>query len=396
MNSLEILLSRRWVLRSQEKELYYQIKDEIGKYQEFIIEKTGYQLILNPYLVKLEKTPAYPQPWMGIMEFREKTDYIFFCYVLMFLEDKENEEQFVLSELTEFIQGRCREVEVDWTLFALRRSLIRVMKYSEQSGMLVVDDGSGEAFARDITSEVLYENTGVSKYFVRNFTRDIQDYEKPADFGQEEWIDVNEERGIVRRQRVYRSLLMSMGMLQTEETEEDFAYIRNYRNLLQNDFSRYFDAQLQVHKGSAFLILGQESRMGRRFPEDKMLSDIVLLCCGLIREKLPEGEWRTGRSEEIVVPKEEFVRLIETCYEKYARGFNKGFREMTTSEFVREVMDYMEELALIRVEERTVYVHPVAGKLAGRYPEDFRKQLTGTEEELSGTAEAKADVPAVP
>ena len=50
MNALEILLSKRWILKSKEKELYYQVKDEIAEYKEFLAEKLGYQLIVNPYL----------------------------------------------------------------------------------------------------------------------------------------------------------------------------------------------------------------------------------------------------------------------------------------------------------------------------------------------------------
>lgn len=34
--------------------------------------------------------------WMGILEFHHKIEYVFFCIVLMFLEEKEAEEQFVL------------------------------------------------------------------------------------------------------------------------------------------------------------------------------------------------------------------------------------------------------------------------------------------------------------
>ena len=371
MNTLETLLSKRWILKSREKDVYYQVKDDVGKYQEFLVEKVGLQIISNPYLVKLEKIPAYPQTWMGILDFKEKTDYIFFCYVLMFLEDKENEEQFVLSELTEYVQSRCKEVQADWTLFGLRRSLIRVMKFCEQSGMLNVNDGNEEAFSKDYTSEVLYENTGVSKYFVKNFTRDIGEYENPSDFGKEEWIDVDEDRGVVRRQRVYRGLLLSMGLLRTEETEEDFAYIRHYRNMIGNDFSKYFDADLQVYRGSAFLVTGENSRMGRRFPEDKALSDISLLCFDLVREFFVGQERYKKKNEEMLIPKEEFVRLIEECHNRYAKGFIKEYREMLASEFVKRVTEYLEELAFLRVEDRLVHLHPACGKIVGRYPEKF-------------------------
>ena len=39
MRALEILLSRRWILKSRERELYYQMKDEIGNVKKFLMEK---------------------------------------------------------------------------------------------------------------------------------------------------------------------------------------------------------------------------------------------------------------------------------------------------------------------------------------------------------------------
>ena len=46
---------------------------------------------MNPYLIKVEKIPAAPENWMGIQDFREPMEYVFFCIVLMFLEDKETD-----------------------------------------------------------------------------------------------------------------------------------------------------------------------------------------------------------------------------------------------------------------------------------------------------------------
>ena len=209
MNALEILLGRRWILKSRDRELYYRMKDEAPAIKKFLTEKLGYQMIVNPYLIKIEKMPAKPENWMGILEFNDKIEYVFFCMILMFLEEKEAMEQFVLSELTEYIQGQYQEEQIDWTVYQYRRHLIKVLKYCVNSGILDVDDGSEENFAKDGSNEVLYENTGASRYFMRNFTQDIMGYTKPEDFQKEEWIDVDEDRGIVRRQRVYRQLLMT-------------------------------------------------------------------------------------------------------------------------------------------------------------------------------------------
>ena len=109
MNTLETLLGRRWILKARDKELYYRMKDEIGTVKKFLTEKMGYQVMVNPYLVKVEKVPAKPERWMGIQDFTEPIQYAFLCLILMFLEDKEAQEQFVLSELTEYVQGQYGE-----------------------------------------------------------------------------------------------------------------------------------------------------------------------------------------------------------------------------------------------------------------------------------------------
>ena len=40
-------------------------------------------------------------------------------------------------------------------------------------------DGKDEAFMDDEAGEVLYENTGASRYFMKSFSKDIMEYTKP-------------------------------------------------------------------------------------------------------------------------------------------------------------------------------------------------------------------------
>jgi uncharacterized protein (TIGR02678 family) len=371
MSVLETLLSKRWIIKSREKELYYQVKEELGSIKKFLNEKLGYQVIVNPYLIKIEKMPAKPENWMGISEFNEKIEYVFLCIVLMFLEDKEAEEQFVLSELTEYIQSEYKEAEIDWNSYSNRRHLVKVMKFCVSCGMLNIDDGSEESFAKDDTSEVLYENTGVSKYFTKNFTQNIMDFEKPEDFQREDWIDVNEERGIVRRQRVYRSLLMSTGMYKTDENEEDFAYIRNYRNMISGELSELFNCDLQVHRTSAYLILREDCRLGKTFPEENTLSDIILLCNTLLRKEIEEKKIQVPVNEQIKIPKEQFRSLLESCKRKYGSGFNKTCREMSSGEFYRTVKEQMIQMEFIEETKGSILLRPIMGKIMGEYPRDF-------------------------
>lgn len=379
MNALEILLEKRWILKSKDRELYYRVKDEVGTVKKFLLEKLGYAVIVNPYLIKVEKTPARPENWMGIMEFKSQIEYVFFCMVLMFLEEKETEEQFVLSELTEYIQGQYKEEQIDWTVYRYRRHLIRVMKYCESSGLINVNDGTEENFARNDTGEVLYENTGASRYFMKNFTRDILEFSALEDFEKEDWIDVDEDRGIVRRQRVYRQLLMTMGLEREPDTEEDFVYVKNYRNMIADELSGMLDCELHVHRTGAFLVLGENCRMGRRFPEENTLSDIVLLVNEIIQERIRKGEIAVGAQERILVPKEYFTGILEECKERYGQGMIKTYREMTTREFCQITADYMMELGFICEYQGDIQIKRAAGKIMGKYPREFLKD--GEEDE---------------
>jgi len=58
---LEELLENYWILSQFEKERYDEIRQELDeKTINFIKYKLGYKLIINPYIVKLEKVPGIP------------------------------------------------------------------------------------------------------------------------------------------------------------------------------------------------------------------------------------------------------------------------------------------------------------------------------------------------
>lgn len=372
MKPLEVLLSKRWILKNRDKELYYQLKDEIGKSRDFLTEKLGYQAIVTPNLIKLEKIPAYAQNWMGIQEFSNHLEYIFLCMILMFLEERDSGEQFVLSMLTEYIQGNIKEEQIDWTIYNYRRHLVKVMKYCVKVGILEIDDGSEDNFMKSDEGEVLYQNTGASRYFMKNFSRDISDYQKQEDFLKEEWIGMNEDRGIIRRQRVYRSLLMSPGIYLNDDTEEDFAYVRHYRGMIQEELDRFFDCELQVHKTSAFLVMGEDSNLGKSFPEENTLSDIVLLWCGLFRQKINDGDIEVPVGEDIVISTQQFVAISEECKRRYGNGWIKTYREMTMGEFCNKLKEYMIIMEMIKEIYDQIMIYPIVGKVEGCYPKDFK------------------------
>ena len=373
MKELEILLNRRWVLKAEDKELYYRMRDAIGEVRKFASEKLGCQVTENALMVKMEKIPVVPETFMGILDFSSREEYAFFCILLMFLEDKDAQEQFILSQLTEYIAANMPGEPVDWTVYTSRRRLIKVLRYAVEQGILGITDGNDDAFMDDADGEVLYENTGASRYFMRNFSKDITDYEKPEDFLESDWFAMDEDRGIARRHRVYKRLLFAPGMYRREGSEEDFEYLKYYGRRLTEDMEQNFDCHVHIHKGSAYVMLGDDCRMGTVFPGNNVLSDIVLLVLAEIRQRVEQKEWNLQQDEVCVVDSVVFEQQLRKIKQTYGKGFSKNYREMPESEFVKTVMDEMELWMLIKKDEKAhqVSIYPAAGKLRGQYPSDF-------------------------
>ncbi len=150
MNELRTLLEEFWICRDADKEEYYRVRRDVPNFQKFVREQLGWKLIHTENLIKLEKVPAYAESFMGIQEFTEIRDYCILCVVLMFLEDREEEEQFLLSELIDYVETQLKVfMQIDWTSFTQRKSLVRVLQYLEKLHVLRVYEGSSEAFGQE-------------------------------------------------------------------------------------------------------------------------------------------------------------------------------------------------------------------------------------------------------
>lgn len=367
MTPLEELLQRRWILKEEDPELYYRVKDALKEIRKSIQEKFGYIIILTPHMIKMEKIPGKIENWMGIGEFQSVREYQMFCYLLMFLEDKEREEQFLLSSLTEYIQLQFPHGEISWTDFTTRRQLIRVIKYSIRVHLIKQNDGNEDRFAQAVDTEVLYENTGISRYMIRNFMKEIKQYNEPKDFEQSEWLEMNEDRGLIRRQRVYRRLLLSPGVYRIDKNDEDFAYIRNKRNLIQDDFQSYFPCELHVHESSAYLALDEECQIGKIFPFNNTYSDLILLIHSEVRKRVKSGQYHLENQEQVVLKKEQFLTLCKRSINRYIQYLPKKYQEMGSETVTQEVINLLISYGFMDDLGDTVKLYPVFGKVVGEF-----------------------------
>ncbi len=373
MNAVRTLLENFWICKDTDKEDYYKIKREIPAFQRFIGEQLGWKLIHTENLLKLEKIPAHAESFMGIQEFSDVLDYCILCAVLMYLEDQEEEEQFLLSELLDYVETKLKgEVLIDWTSFSQRKSLVRVLQYMERMEMLRVYEGNSEAFGLEQGQEVLYENTGYSKYFAVNFPMDISDFETWEDFEKQRFEEIQEDRGAARIHRVYRQLAVCPAMYWEGNEDADSLYLKNQRQWVAKYLEENLGGKLELYKNAAFLMLEEDDCYGTVHPRDAMLPEIVLLVCAYIQQALQERELVKQENETILVTKQRFSELVLAVRKKGSAGWSKEYREMDPEKLVDSIENYMKNWMLIREDGDGVIILPAAGKQAGFYPKDFK------------------------
>ncbi len=372
MREMIPLIENYWICRDQDRELYNKVKREIPKFQKFAREQLGWKLLSHEQFLKLEKIPAHAESFMGIQEFQEIRDYVILCIVLMFLEDKEEQEQFLLSELIDYVGMQLRKwMEVDWNSFSQRKSLVRVLQYGENLGMLRVYEGNSQLLSQEMGQEVLYENTGLSRYFASSFPFDLKECGSWEDFEKERLEDQETDRGRYRIHRVYRRLTACPAMYWETVEDADSLYLKNQRQWVEKNMKEHFGGRLDIHKNAAFWVLEDEDSYGKFHPRDAQLPEVILLLGGMIRGKVETGNWKREMDETIRIPREEFMVLVAECQNQWKNAWSKEYREMDGERLAAAIKRYMKDWMMIEETKEEIIILPAAAKQEGFYPDDY-------------------------
>ena len=373
MNEVRTLMEEFWICKDTDKETYFRIKRDIPRFKKFIQEQLGWKLISNEKLLKLEKVPAHAECFMGITEFQDVRDYCILCILLMFLEDKEEQEQFLLSELIDFIELQLKTVmDVDWSSFSQRKSLVRALQYTERKGMLKVYEGNSENLSQGIGQEVLYENTGLSRYFAVSFSRDISKYQSYLDFEKEDGDEFEMNRGHFRVNRVYRQLAVCPAMYWVNNEDADSLYLKNQRQWVARYLEENLGGRLDVHKNAAFWMVEEDDSYGMVHPRDAMLPELVALVCAYIQQAVADGEVTRMDDEVIEMKERDFQNLILACRKQWKDAWSKEYREMDSDKLLQNVKEYMKSWMMLAEKGKKILILPASGKVTGFYPKDYK------------------------
>jgi hypothetical protein len=66
--------------------------------------------------------------------------------------------------------------------------------------------------------------------------------------------------------------------------------------------------------------------------------------------------------------------MVMQLIREYKSGWSKTYREMTPDEVIKEIILYMRSFSMLKYDNDRVTILPLAGKLIGKYPDDYDRK----------------------
>ncbi|TDQ34638.1 TIGR02678 family protein [Aureibacillus halotolerans] len=372
--ALALLFENFWILRSDDPAAYQTIREREHVVKRYVSDKFGYDLMVHQHFAKLEKMPVDPKPWMGIQAFQEPLDYAIFCCGLAFAEQKSADEQFLLSDLADDIATMYPgAMPLDWTLFQHRKSLVRALKMLSELRILQVVDGDLEGYVRSEDTDVLYEITVYARYFMRSYPENLFQFRSIQSLLEKGW---ERHRTDERRKRVYRQLMLSPAVHRSSGDDADFAYIRQFRNRLREDFEEHTPFTLETYKNTAMLVSHDRPQRYTLFPGNKGIMDVLLHFAAVVRSKVEENEDMINEFGDVRLPMAEATQWVIETKEVYGDGWSKAYREAGQASLMTDITNTLIDWEMAKVDEDygMVVLHSAFGRMYGVYPKDFEEE----------------------
>ncbi|MEQ7052894.1 TIGR02678 family protein [Paenibacillaceae sp. P-4] len=371
---MNALLNLPWITKDSDPQLYYWIKEQYTELRDWFMNYTGYSLIVNRKIAKLEKVPVIAYPWMGFQEFREPLDYALFTYSLWFLEAKTEREQFLLTDLVKEVRDFMFEqgMEVDWRNYFHRLSMARALKKLKSLDVIRAVDGQEADWASNIDDEVekhnvLYECSAYVRYVLRNFPRELMSYTDMTEM--RDTIDYKENTDEINQKRkhyLYRRYLLEPVVLD-DQWQEDPLYFHGQKNYVINQLKTMFGWEGSKYREGIIFFEPEMTTDAEVFPTLSSISDISLLVFGHIRKQAASEEVMK-QNARIHLTKHEMERILIRLKEEHGEYWTNEHRKMKSAQLAEQVLDHVMEWGFGEWVDETFFVlNAAAGKWIAQY-----------------------------
>lgn len=375
---MQLLLNNFWILKEDDLDNYYKIKRNQHLLRDYINKTLGSRLIIHDRFIKLEKVPAQALESIGLPNFILQTDYIYLCLILLFLEDKTRETYFMLSDLIDYVKNTAVALELNnvpnWTLTKERKSLKRAVNFLEKIKVIKLKDASKDDFSDNENAEALYISTGLSNYVMRMFNNEIFDIKQEEDFIKDEWTYQNDEKGDIRKYKIYRNLIYTPCIYMNDISKSEIDYLKQLRHHISNELSN-LNYELELTKNMALVFENENALTKDSFPNNKRISAIVLIVLTKLYELIKENKIILNEYEIGKISYEDLYNIIIGIKNKYNIYLSKTLKDLTDSAFFENILDILETYTFIRNVDNYYEILPAIRIFNSKLIENKNKQL---------------------
>lgn len=375
---MQLLLNNFWILKEDDLDNYYKIKRNQHLLRDYINKTLGSRLIIHDRFIKLEKVPAQALESIGLPNFILQTDYIYLCLILLFLEDKTRETYFMLSDLIDYVKNTAVALELNnvpnWTLTKERKSLKRAVNFLEKIKVIKLKDASKDDFSDNENAEALYISTGLSNYVMRMFNNEIFDIKQEEDFIKDEWTYQNDEKGDIRKYKIYRNLIYTPCIYMNDISKSEIDYLKQLRHHISNELSN-LNYELELTKNMALVFENENALTKDSFPNNKRISAIVLIVLTKLYELIKKNKIILNEYEIGKISYEDLYNIIIGIKNKYNIYLSKTLKDLTDSAFFDNIIDILETYTFIRNVDNYYEMLPAIRIFNSKLIENKNKQL---------------------
>lgn len=376
---LKALLYNFWITKDQDKEMYYQIKHKQSQIKDFVSKNLGSKLIIHDRFVKLEKIPTIIKINAKLGDFETVMEYVMLSIMLLFLEDKARGDYFVLSNLIEYVKNTSITLELnhipDWNKVQDRKSLSKVIKLLEDLHVIRQKDASKLSFVESIEAEALYESLATSNYLMRIFDEDISKLSTPEDFIKSEFIAQDEEKGDIRRYKVFRNILYTPAISSKDSTITELDYIKKNRNYIKTEISKNLNMEIEITHNLAILYDEESNLEKDNFPNNKKITEIVLMVNEKILKDINDEKILLNNFEVATITKDYFESIIKEIKTNKVSYIGKTLSKESDTRFYEMVTEYMEKYNIIERSNNEIIIFPTVSRIVGKTKEIENKSV---------------------
>lgn len=367
---MDQLLNQLVITRKDQESLYYQILDNEKELRTYFNEYFRFPLVIQPEFVKLEKTRERHFSWMDVDAFRSPSDFVLFYCLLSFLDDK-TDRQFVLSELTQALAVLYPGEQLTWVGsvgYQHRLSLIRIVRYAEEVGLLETVDQEVDGFKGSAEHEVLFQGTKFIRYYLRSFAFNLQQATSLSDL-EELQAEEDANMELNRSHRVYRRMFAEPVVARDEWAEDEWLYLKHYSYILRDHAEKYTHMRLEQYQDSLLLVYDEAEvkRHQHVYPDASGISRVCVQFAGYLRERVQNGTYPIEEDGTLRMTSFAFRECLEQFTADCGEYWTAHLQRLSLADFREELLRYLRDWKFVMDNEEEVRLTEAFARIAGRF-----------------------------